>query len=40
MSFLETLKKVEDIILGGKNETIKSKDHWKKYLKPKLKQNS
>ena len=32
MSFLETLKKVEDIILGGKNETIKSKDHWKNIL--------
>ena len=40
MSFLETLKKVEDIILGDKNETIKPKDHWKKYLKPKFKQNS
>ena len=40
MSFLKTLKKVEDIILGGENETIKPKDHWKKYRKPKFKQNS
>ena len=37
MSFLKTLKKVENIILGKKNNSIKPKDHWKKYRKPKIK---
>lgn len=37
MSFLKTLQKVENIILGKKNNSIKSKDHWKKYRKPKIK---
>jgi hypothetical protein len=31
MTFIETLKKVQIAILGEK----KSKDHWKKYRKPK-----
>jgi len=31
MSFLEILKNVEKFILGE----VKSKDHWKKYRKPK-----
>jgi len=37
MSFLKTLQKVEKIILGKKNNSIKPKDHWKKYRKPKIK---
>ncbi len=39
MSFLKTLQKVEHIILGDKKEGTKSKDHWKKYRKTKIKQN-
>ena len=39
MSFLKILQKVEHIILGDKKEGIKSKDHWKKYRKTKIKQN-
>jgi len=31
MKFIETLKKVQIVILGEK----KPKDHWKKYRKPK-----
>jgi len=37
MSFLKTLQKVEIIILGEKTNSIKPKDHWKKYRKPKIK---
>jgi len=37
MSFLKTLQKVENIILGKKINYIKPKDHWKKYRKPKIK---
>ena len=37
MSFIKTLQKVEDIILGKKNDSNKPKDHWKKYRKPKIK---
>ncbi len=37
MSFLKTLQKVENIILGKKNDRIKPKDHWKKYRKLKIK---
>jgi|TARA_B100001094_G_C17728803_1_gene575550 hypothetical protein len=37
MSFLTTLKKVENIILGEKSNNTKSKDHWKKYRRPKVK---
>ena len=37
MSFLTTLKKVENIILGEKSNNTKSKDHWKKYRRPKEK---
>tara|TARA_Y100001968_G_scaffold158559_1_gene144979 strand:- start:234 stop:347 length:114 start_codon:yes stop_codon:yes gene_type:complete len=37
MLFLKTLKKVENIILGKKNDSIKPRDHWKKYRKPKIK---
>ncbi|MDB2351418.1 hypothetical protein N9W06_03915 [Candidatus Marinimicrobia bacterium] len=37
MSFLTTLKKVENIILGKKSNDNKSKDHWKKYRRPKIK---
>jgi len=37
MSFLKTLQKVENIILGKKIDPIKPKDHWKKYRKPKIK---
>ena len=37
MSFLKTLQKVENIILGKKINHIKPKDHWKKYRKPKIK---
>jgi hypothetical protein len=37
MSFLETLKKVENIILGEKSNDTKPKDHWKKYRRPKVK---
>ena len=36
MSFLKTLQKVEDIILGKKVDDIKTNDHWKKYRKPKI----
>ena len=37
MSLLKTLQKVENIILGKKIDSIKPKDHWKKYRKPKIK---
>ena len=37
MSFLATLKKVENIILGEKSNDTKPKDHWKKYRRPKVK---
>ena len=37
MSFLATLKKVENIILGKKSNDTKPKDHWKKYQRPKVK---
>ena len=37
MSFLKTLQKVENIILGKKTDFNKPKDHWKKYRKPKIK---
>ena len=37
MSFLKTLQKVENIILGKKTNSIKPKDHWKMYRKPKIK---
>jgi len=40
MSFLKTLQKIENIILGVKKENIKPKDHWKKYRRPKTKQNN
>ena len=39
MSFLKTLQKIENIILGVKKENINSKDHWKKYRRVKTKQN-
>ena len=37
MSFLTILKKVENIILGEKSNDTSSKDHWKKYRRPKVK---
>jgi len=37
MSFLKTLQKVENIILGKKIDNIKPKGHWEKYRKPKIK---
>ena len=37
MSFLATLKKVENIILGEKSADTKPKDHWEKYRRPKVK---
>jgi|TARA_B100001094_G_C18118557_1_gene765498 hypothetical protein len=37
MSFLTTLKKVENIILGKRTNDTKSKDHWQKYRTPKVK---
>ena len=37
MSFLKTLQKFEQIIIGDKNTNVKPKDHWKKYIKPKNK---
>jgi len=33
MSFLDILKKVEDIILGENKGNNDSKNHWKKYRK-------
>ena len=35
MSFLKTLQKFEEIIIGDKKMDKKPKDHWKKYIKPK-----
>ncbi len=37
MSFLTTLKKLENIILGEKSNDTKSKNHWQKYRRPKVK---
>lgn len=34
-SFLKVLQKVEEIIIGERIDTLKSKDHWKKYRKKK-----
>ena len=39
MSFLKTLQKLENIILGKRSADIKPKDHWKKYRKQIVKQN-
>ena len=38
MTLLETLKKVENFILGNDKQKAdkKHRDHWKKYRKPKL----
>ena len=35
MSFLKTLQKFEQIIIGDKKMDKKPKDHWRKYIKPK-----
>jgi len=35
MSFIKVLEKVENIILGKRNDSLKPEDHWKKYRKPK-----
>lgn len=40
MSFLKTIQKFERIIIGDKKEDKKTKDHWKKYIKPKSQDNN
>ena len=40
ISFLKTLQKFEQIIIGDKKMDKTPKDHWKKYIKPKNQGNN